>query len=132
MNKQFLTLTFTTLLLTSCSIINERNTERLYKEATDYKGEINFTEEEREADKIMSYCNAYALAHSFYVTDSDTYQSLTEKLFYYKMADIEKYNEVVNMKNACYESHNITDEDIEKVNKKLEERIEYLKKGTGK
>ena len=128
MNKQILTLILTSLLLTDCTMIRERNTERLYKEATEYEYENNFTEEEAEIHKKLSYCNAYTLAQFFYVTDNDTFTSLANKVLYYKMSNPEKYDEIVTAKNNCYTSYNITDEDIEKVNKKLMARVEYLKK----
>ena len=132
MNKKFLILITTSVLLTSCSMIREKNTERLYKEATEDSYNCNFTDEEAEIHKKLSYCNAYALAQFFYVTDNDTFTSLADKVFYYKMSNPEKYDEIVTIKNNCYESFNITDEDIEKVNKKLKARVEYLKDETEK
>ena len=69
------------------------------------------------------------MAQFFYVIDDDTYYSLANKILYYKMSAPEKYNEIVTAKNNCYKTYNITDEDIEKVNKKLTARIEYLKNG---
>lgn len=132
MNKKLLTLILTGLLLTNCSIIRERNTERLYKQATQYDYNNNFTEEEAEISKKLCYCNAYSLAQFFYVTDSDTFSSLADKIFYYEMSNPKKFNEFVTLQNNCYKSYNITDEDIEKVNKKRKARIEYLKNETRK
>ena len=128
MYKKLLTLILISIILSSCSAIREKNTERLYKEASAEDYDLNLTEEEDEINQIINYCNAYSLAQSFYVTDDDTYFSLANKVLYYKMADIDKYNKIVNLKNSCYESYNITDEDIGKVTKKRRERIEKLKK----
>lgn len=129
MNKKLLTLILTSIILSSCSIIRERNTERLYKEASEDDYILNFTEEEAEIQKKTNYCNASTMAQFFYVTDDDTYYSLANKILYYKMSAPEKYDEIVTAKNNCYKTYNITDEDIEKVNKKLTARIEYLKNG---
>lgn len=128
MNKKLLTLILISIILSSCSTIRARNTERLYKEACADDYVYNFTEEEAEINKILTYCNAYSMAQSFYVTDDDSYFSLADKILYYKMADIDKYNEIVSLKNSCYESYNITNEDIDKVTKKQMARIEKLKK----
>lgn len=127
MNKKLLTLILTSIILSSCSIIRERNTERLYKEASEYDYILNFTEEEAEIQNKLNYCNASTMAQFFYVTDDDTYTSLANKILYYKMSAPEKFDEIVTAKNNCYKTYNLTEKDIEKVNKKLTTRMEYLK-----
>lgn len=127
MNKKLLTLLLTSIILSSCSIIRERNTERLYKEASKYDYILNFTEEEAEIQNKLNYCNASTMAQFFYVTDDDTYTSLANKILYYKMSAPEKFDEIVTAKNNCYKTYNLTEKDIEKVNKKLTTRMEYLK-----
>jgi phosphoribosyl-AMP cyclohydrolase len=128
MKKGLSTLILTGFVLSGCSSLHDRNVERLYMESVEYDQYVNFTAEELEKRNQMAYCNAYALAHSFFVTSSDTYQSLTEKTLYYKMADVERFNEIVSLKNECYDAYGITKEDIDAVNSRLNERIEQLKK----
>ena len=127
-NLLFAVLLLEGITLTGCSLNKEMQTERLYNQAMEYVEDYNFTEEEAEINKKLTYCNAYALAHSFYITDNDNYYSLAKKTMYYKMADTEKFNKIITIKDNCYDSFNITADDVAKVTKKQEARIEQLRK----